>query len=319
MYIGIDLGGTNIAAGLVSDDGSIVHKKSIPTLRTRPIKEVIRDMAHLARELAKDKGIPLTEIDGVGIGCPGTVDSTTGTIVYSNNIVMDHVPMTEIFQSYLSLPVQIENDANAAAYGEYITNGQGSKSFVFLTLGTGVGGGIILNGTIWRGFNGAGAEIGHQTLVYNGLACTCGRKGCLEAYASVSALIRQTEEAMEQNPQSTMHLWVKEKGGVSGLTAFACAAKGDKAAQKVRDQYLEYVAEGISSIINVLQPEILSIGGGISREGDTLLNPIRAYCAQNDFNKHCKRTEIRTATLFGDAGIVGAAMAAKAAFSGKDT
>lgn len=313
MYIGIDLGGTNIAAGLVDDRGTVLKTKSLPTHRERPIGEIIEDMANLARSLAEEEGHSPSEISAVGIGCPGTVDSTVGEVIYSNNIVMHHVPMAKEFQKHLPLPVHMENDANAAAFGEYITNGKGVGSFVFLTLGTGVGGGIILDGSIWRGFNGAGAEIGHQTLIYNGEPCTCGRRGCLEAYASVSALIRQTEEAMKRNPNTAMHAWVKQHGSVTGRTAFVCAKDGDKTALEVRDRYIEYVAEGICSIINVLQPEMLFVGGGISREGETLMAPIRAYCEKYDFNKHCKRTEIRTATLYGDAGIVGAAMAAKQA------
>ena len=311
-YIGIDLGGTNIAVGLVDENNKIVHSDSVPTMKERHWSEIIKDMAALSLKVLAESGHTLEEVKAVGIGCPGSIDKKNGVVVYSNNIVMDHVPMAEEIRKYIDLPVFLENDANAAALGEYAIYGEGVSSYVFMTLGTGVGGGIILDGKVWSGFNGAGAEIGHQSLVFNGKPCTCGRRGCLEAYASVTALIAQTKEAMEQNPDSMMVQWAEDHGKVNGRTAFECAKAGDPAAIAVRDRYIEYVAEGICSIVNVLQPEILSIGGGISREGDTLLNPIKEYFAVNDYNKHMKKTDIRIARLFGDAGIVGAAKAAEA-------
>ena len=313
MYrIGIDLGGTNIAVGLVDENNKIVHSDSVPTIKERHWSEIIKDMAALSLKVLAESGHTLEEVKAVGIGCPGSIDKKNGVVVYSNNIVMDHVPMAEEIRKYIDLPVFLENDANAAALGEYAIYGEGVSSYVFMTLGTGVGGGIILDGKVWSGFNGAGAEIGHQSLVFNGKPCTCGRRGCLEAYASVTALIAQTKEAMEQNPDSMMVQWAEDHGKVNGRTAFECAKAGDPAAIAVRDRYIEYVAEGICSIVNVLQPEILSIGGGISREGDTLLTPLKEYFAVNDYNKHMKKTDIRIARLFGDAGIVGAAKAAEA-------
>ena len=315
MYIGIDLGGTNIAAGIVDESGKILYSASVPTMKERNWTEIVKDMASLAERVVKKAGYTLADVKAVGIGCPGTVDRDNGMVVYSNNIVMDHAPFAEEFRKYIDLPVFLENDANAAALGEYAVCGDGAASFVFITLGTGVGGGIVLDGKLYRGFNGAGAEIGHQTLVFGGEQCTCGRKGCLEAYASVTALIRQTREAMEADPSSAMNAWVKEKGRVTGRTAFECAKAGDKTAIAVRDRYIEYVAEGICSIVNVLQPAVVAIGGGISREGDVLLDPIRNYFAENDFNKHMEKTDIRIARLFGDAGIVGAAKAAEQGLS----
>ena len=312
IYIGIDLGGTNIAAGLVDEKGNILRADSVPTVKERDWREIVRDMATLAKRLTEEGGYTLSDVKAVGIGCPGTVDNATGTVVYSNNVVMENVPLAEEFCKHLgaSLPISLENDANAAALGEYMTCGEGVDSFVFITLGTGVGGGIVLDGKLWRGFNGAGAEIGHQSLVFNGKPCTCGRRGCLEAYASVTALIAQTKEAMAEHPESAMNSWAEKNGQVTGRTAFECAAAGDAVAIAVRDRYIEYVAEGICSIVNVLQPKVLAIGGGISREGEVLLKPIRDYFEKNDFNKHMPKTEIRIATLFGDAGIVGAAASA---------
>lgn len=315
MYIGIDLGGTNIAAGLCDENGKIIFSSSIPTNKDRAPEEIIKDMAILAKEVATKEGCKLSEVKAVGIGCPGTIDTENGVVIYSNNIVMDHVPMSDIFRTHLDLPINLENDANAAAFGEYISCGDDIDSFILITLGTGVGGGVILDGKIWRGFNFAGGEIGHQTLIYGGEPCSCGKRGCFESYASVTALIRQTKEAIDKHPESSMKEWALEHGKINGRTSFSCAAAGDPVAISVRDQYIEYVAEGICSTINIFQPQILMIGGGISREGDLLLDPIKAYLEKYDYNKFMPKTDVKIATLFGDAGIVGAAMAAKQRFA----
>ena len=311
MYIGIDLGGTNIAVGLVDKSGRILKKESTPTFKEREYTEIVKDMARLCRNVVKKSGKSMDEVKAIGMGSPGTVDNERGMVVYANNLKMDHTPIAAELKKYINKPVNIENDANAAAYGEYIAIGKKMKSFVFMTLGTGVGGGIIIDGKIYRGFNGAGAEIGHTSIVFNGKKCTCGKCGCLEMYASVTALKAQTAEMMNAYPNSIMHEWKKKKGNISGRTAFDCAKNGDEAATKVRDNYLRYVAEGISNMVNIFQPEMFVIGGGISKERDELLLPVREFVYANDYNKHMPKTEIRIARLFNDAGIVGAALAAK--------
>lgn len=310
MYIGIDLGGTNIAVGLVNEKCEIIHKGSVPTLKERSYQAIVKDMADLAKKVTEEAGYTLADVKAVGIGCPGTVDSVNGEVVYSSNIKMDHVPLVAEFKKHIDIPVSIENDANAAAYGEYIAKGKKIDSFVLITLGTGVGGGVIINGKIYRGFNGSGTEIGHVSIVMDGKVCTCGKRGCFEQYASVTALINQTKEKMENCPESLMHEWVKKKGKVNGRTAFECAKAGDKAAKEVKEQYIRYVAEGVSNIINIFQPELFVIGGGISKEGDELLIPIKEFVYKNDFNKYMPKTEIAIAKLFNDAGIIGAALAA---------
>lgn len=311
MYIGIDLGGTNIAVGLVTDEGTIICKDSVPTLKERHYTDIVKDMARISKELVSEQGYVMSDIKAVGVGSPGTIDNANGRIVYSNNIRMDNVPMVTELQKYIALPVNIENDANAAAYGEYIATGGMSSSFILMTLGTGVGGGIIINGEIYRGFNSAGAEIGHSTIILDGKKCTCGKRGCLEAYASATALIEQTKAMMEKYPESIMHEWMKKEGKINGRTAFECSKLGDEVAIEVKNTYIRYVAEGVSNIVNIFQPEIFVIGGGISKEGDNLLNPVKEFVYKNDFNKYMPKTEIRIAKLFNDAGIVGAAMAAK--------
>lgn len=311
MYIGIDLGGTNIAAGLVSDEGEILHQGSTPTMSERQTGEIVKDMAELSQKIVSEYGMEMSQVKGIGIGCPGTIDYETGEVVYSNNIKMEHYPLAQEFKKHLDFPIKVDNDANCAALGEYVVNGNGVKSFLFITLGTGVGGGLILDGKVYRGFNGAAIEAGHITLVSGGEKCTCGKEGCWEAYASVTALIRQTKQAMDKAPQSLMHSIAQEEGKVSGRTAFEAAKLGDKAAQEVVDRYVRYIADGIVSCENFMQPEIIAIGGGISREGDYLLDPVREYVSANGFNKFMPKSRIVTAKLFNEAGIIGAAMLMK--------
>ncbi len=301
--IGIDLGGTNIAGGVVDEKGQIILKKEIKTKKERPIEEIMDDMVFLIKKLERESG---KYIEAVGIGCPGSIDSKRGTVIYSNNIPMKNVEMAEYIESRIKKPVSIENDANAAALGEYCVSG-GDDSFILVTLGTGVGGGAVLNKKIYKGFNGCGIEPGHMTIMSGGKKCTCGKSGCWEAYASVTALIEMTKAAAEENPESMMN----ESGIIDGRTAFDAAKKGDEKAKKVVEEYERYVAEGIVSLINIFEPQKLCIGGGISREGEYLLEPIRRYVSEYEFNKYGEKTEITAAKLFNDAGIIGAAMAAR--------
>ena len=311
MYIGIDLGGTNIAIGIVDEKGKIIVQGSTPTLSPRSYTEIVKDMVTLCEKLTAEAGISMNDIKAVGIGTPGSVDYEKGSVAYSNNLKFNDAPLRDEFQKYYNIPVVLENDANSAAYGEYIANGGDAGVFLAITLGTGVGGGIILDKKIFRGANGAGGELGHFTLVHNGALCSCGKKGCWEAYASVTALINQTKVAIEKHPESLMKSLAEENGHVSGRTAFDAAKKGDPAAKEVVDKYIEYVADGLVSIVNIFQPDKIVVSGGISKEGDYLLDPVREYVKKYDYNKLFKRTEIETATLYNDAGIIGAAFAAK--------
>lgn len=308
LKIGIDLGGTNIAAGVVDEHGRIIAKQSTPTLASRDAGEIIADMARLCEQVTHKAGYTMNNIKSVGIGIPGTVDNESGRVIYTCNVPMENTPLRQLLGEYINKPIALENDANAAALGEYIVNGNGAKSFVFITLGTGVGGGVILDGKVYRGFNGAGGELGHMTLVSNGYQCGCGKRGCWESYASVRALVRQTKAEMEKSPESMMHKIASEYGKVSGRTAFEAAKMGDEAADRVVKNYLCYVADGITSIVNIFQPEKVLIGGGISHEGDYLLKPVREFVNKYDYNRYMPRTKIEISTLFNDAGIIGAAM-----------
>lgn len=310
MYIGIDLGGTNIAAGVVNREGKILMSDSRPTLAHRDYTEVVKDMADLCVDLMQKSGFSEADIEGIGIGAPGAVNSDEGIVVYANNLGWHNVPLAQEIRKYIDVPITVENDGNAAAYGEYCINGDNKDSFIAVTLGTGVGGGIVINKKLHRGFNGSGGEIGHSVIIYGGELCSCGTRGCWEAYASVTALIRQTERAIQENPDSLMAEYAKKNGKVSGRTSFDAAKAGDLTAQKVVDRYIEYVACGITNMINIFQPEVIVIGGGISKEGDYLLKPLKKYIDKNTYCTDVPQTEIKIATLMNDAGIIGAALAA---------
>lgn len=309
-YLGIDFGGTNIAVGIVDEKGNIIKKASTPTLKERESEEIVKDMINVSLKVLKDADMTVSDIDGVGVGCPGIVDNKNGVIKHLSNIGMTNFPLRERLYEVFKTKINIENDANAAALAEYKMYGDNSESFIFVTLGTGIGGGIIINGKIYSGFNGAGAEIGHMKIETEGVPCSCGCSGCWEQYASVTALIRCTKEAMEKNPHSMMHKWIEKNGKVSGRTAFDCAKAGDETAKEVVDNYIKYLAAGLISIINVFQPEKIIIGGGISKEGDYLLNPVKQLAYECKYNNYVDNTKIEIARLFNDAGIIGAAFSA---------
>ncbi len=310
MYIGIDLGGTNIAAGLVDENGKILHKFQTPTLAERPFEEIVSDMAMAAERVISDLGISRGDIRSIGVGSPGAIDNSSGTILFAGNLGWKNAPLKAELERLTGFETNIENDANAAAYGEYFMHGGGISDFIFITLGTGIGGGIIIDGKIYRGFNGAGAELGHNTLIFGGDMCSCGKRGCWEVYGSVSGLINQTKAAIEKYPDSLMSALKAERGTVDGKTAFDAAKQNDPAAKAVVKQYLEYVADGICSLVNIFEPEVLLIGGGISKEGNFLLDPIKEYCEKNYFCKSIRQTKLGIAKLGNDAGIIGAALSA---------
>ena len=281
MYtIGIDLGGTNIVASVVDDDYNIIGTSKTPTNAPRSADEIFDDIADVCEEAVKAAGLTMEDIDSVGMGTPGTVNQD-GIIEFANNLAFNNVPARTMLAKRINKPeekVFIENDANCAALGEaYAGCGNGAKDFVAVTLGTGVGSGVIIGGKIVNGVNYAGGECGHMVIVVDGEQCSCGRKGCWEAYASATALIRQTKKAMEEYPDSLMHKLAKEEGKVSGRTAFDAMRLGDIAGIKVVDDYIKYVACGLINIVNALQPEIICIGGGICNEGETLMKPLRRF------------------------------------------
>lgn len=312
MYkVGVDLGGTNIAVGVVDENYKIIGKGKVKTNAPRPAEEIFADIKKAIDLAVADAGLTMDDIEKVGVGTPGSINQETGIIEFSNNLKFDNVPARKMLEELTGKPCAFENDANAAALGEaYAGAGNGAKNFVAVTLGTGVGSGIIVDGKIVSGINYAGGEMGHTVIVVNGKPCNCGRSGCWECYASATALISQTKEKMQECPDSKM--WELCNGDiqkVSGRTAFNAMYEGDKAAKEVVDNYIYYVSVGVTNIINTFQPEVVCIGGGISNEGDNLLDPIRAHVEKERYSKYAKKqTKVCKAMLGNDAGIIGAAL-----------
>lgn len=306
-FVGIDLGGTNIAAAVVDEYGVIYGRAKRKTAMPRPYNEIFDDMAACAKDAATASGLPFEDIESVGIGCPGALDTVNGIVEFSNNLGFYDVPIREYMEKALGKDIYLENDANAAAWGEYLCgSGKGLTDMVMITLGTGVGSGIIEGGHLVCGAYGKGAELGHMVIRTNGERCTCGRRGCLEAYASATALIRQTKAAMKENKESDMWRVSPKLSDVNGRTAFSAK---DAAAKAVVKDYLGYFAEGIVNIVNILQPEVICIGGGVSGEGDRILAPLNKAVDKYSFARFGKeQTKVTRAVLGNDAGIIGAAL-----------
>lgn len=310
MYrIGIDLGGTNIKAGVVNDQYEIVASAWCKTRLPRPSQEILMDMARMAREAAEKAGLTMDDIASVGIGIPGTCNADTGVVEYACNVQFENVPVRDILHGLLGKDIYIENDANAAALGEALAGAaKGAQSAVCITLGTGVGGGIIIDGRIYGGFNFAGAELGHIVINEGGELCGCGRQGCWEAYASATALINQTRRAMVNHPESKMWEIAGDLDKVDGRTAFDGMRAEDAVASQVVDTYIQHIACGLINVINIFQPEVLCIGGGICKEGETLMKPLREHIERERYSKYSThQTRLCVAQLGNDAGIIGAA------------
>ena len=315
VRLGVDLGGTNIAVGIVDENYKVIHKDSVPTQASRAPEAIVDDIAMLCRRVLADQGLTLSDVGGVGIAAPGTINSRDGYVEYANNLPFIHFPIVPLLKERLGdIPTFVDNDANAAAWGEAIAGAaKGTANSVMITLGTGVGGGIVINNQVYSGFNGAGAELGHMVIVADGEPCSCGRKGCWEAYSSATALIRMTKEKLEecasQGRKTLMADMVAAKGRVTGRTSFDAMRAGDEAAKEVVDTYIHYLACGITNLVNLLRPEILSIGGGVSGEGQALIDALLPLVSKECYGgDKVGQTKICIAALGNDAGIVGAAV-----------
>ena len=307
--IGIDLGGTTMTAGLVNEDYEIVGKITWATRLPRPAEDLEKAMADLCREVAKQNGVDFSEVRYVGIGTPGSVNFTTGFVGYNTNFNYYDWNLGTDLEALLGCKVYVENDANAAAFGEYIAGGaKGYKDAVVITLGTGIGSGIILDGKILRGFNFAAGEMGHTVIVKDGRKCNCGRHGCWERYASARALSEDTKAAMREHRDTIMWDLVKDIDHVNAKTSFDAMEKGDALAKQVVENWMEYVGCGIAYVVNTFEPEVICIGGGVSNQGETLLGPVRAYVEKETHDITTGRIpEIRACVLRNDAGVIGAA------------
>ncbi len=311
IYVGIDIGGTGIKTALVNDKGEILVKDSFPTRAERPGEEILADMADMIRKLAEKAGVELKELAGIGMGFPGLVDPEKGELVYAVNLpTCRNLAAGEYMRKTLGLPLYVDNDANVAALGEGLFGaGQGNtRCLVMITLGTGIGGGVIINGHIFAGAFHGGTELGHTVIVENGEPCSCGRRGCWEAYSSATGLIRAARREAQLTPDSL--LWEMsghDLDNIDGKMVGDAADRDDPAACKVMDEYLRHLAVGLGNMYNIFQPEILILGGGVSGRGDKLLTPLRELMVGEVYNNDVSHLDIRIATLGNDAGVIGAA------------
>lgn len=315
-YIGVDLGGTNIAIGIVNEDFEIVKKGSVPTKPERGADAIVEDMAALSRKLMEEMGITMDDIVSAGVATPGTANNETGVVEYANNIPFLQYPLADKLSALLDgKPVYIENDANAAAKAEAMAGvAKGEPYSVMITLGTGLGGGIIIGGKVYSGFNFAGAELGHIVIEKDGRQCSCGRKGCWEAYSSATGLVNITKDRIVDARSTGRATSMEEMIGgdldkVSARTAFTAMKAGDEVAAEVVDEYISYLATGIVNIINIFQPNVLSIGGGVCNEGEYLTKPLLEKVWSETYSREgTPQTKIMIAKLGNDAGIIGAAV-----------
>jgi glucokinase len=306
-HLGIDIGGTFVKMGLVSPEGTIIAKKSVKTNFDCGYAMTIREIAEAAIDLTESMGLNIKDLGGVGIGVPGSVHE--GTVTFANNLKWMNVPVVQEFKRYLDTKIEADNDANCAVWGEYIVGAAKPYNNVLLiTLGTGLGSGFIVNGKIMSGFHGAGSEGGHIVIKSGGLDCNCGRRGCYEQYAATTAMIRLTNESIKAHPDGVLAKLKEKAGEVNGFTLFDGVRAGDKIAREVLDGYINDVAEGLVNLVNIMRPEIVLIGGGISNEEELLINPleeiVNRYAYGGDLNPH---VSVKKALLGNNAGTVGAA------------
>ena len=310
VYIGIDVGGTGIKIGVVDEQGQLIHQGETPTLVGRPSQEIIADMGRCALKVLEEANLTVDDVHSVGIGIPGIADAKTGNVIFCTNMGWKDVPLRSELQKYINKPVFIDNDATVAGFAESVAGvSKGTSSSVFLTLGTGVGGGIVINGRPWSGFHGVGSEIGHIPMDIGGVPCTCGNEGCLERYCSATAIIRMGKQILQQHPESMMMEMVG--GDPEKLTAkivFDAARELDNAAMKVFTTYVDYLAKACYTIIAFLDPEVIVLGGGVSKAGSFLLDAVRARVPKYLLFKTLPYSRIELARLGADAGMIGAAM-----------
>lgn len=310
-YIGIDLGGTNIKGALVNGEGEILRETSRPTQVERGADAICDGIAAVIDSLRE--GVEADRLGGVGLGCPGTVDDVSGRVLYANNLNWEKFDLRAAVKERTGLSLRLGNDANVAALAETLAGcAKGAESAVVVTLGTGVGGGVVLGGEMLTGYTGAASELGHMVIREGGEPCTCGRRGCFEAYASATALIRETKRAMAADPSSLMHAAAKESGGVDGCTAFTAARRGDAAAQGVVERYLDSLACGVANLVNIFFPEVVALSGGVANQGEALLLPLRERVRRLSYGAPyaARHTRIELCTLGYRAGVIGAALLA---------
>jgi len=308
-YIGVDIGGMTIKAGIVDLNGKIISKEKCLTDTSKGSEPFMRDIKMLIQSLLASASKLNYDVKGIGIGAPGVVNNKLGTIDYATNLKLYNVPIADYLKEF-NLTIFVSNDANVAALAEQRWGAaSGYSDVVMITLGTGVGSGIVIDNKLFEGNQGKGAELGHMVIVVDGLECNCGRHGCFEKYASASALVNETKEIMEKHKDSLMwEMCGHDLNKVDGTTSFECAKKGDVAANEVVDLYIKYLGEGLLNVCNIFRPQAIVLGGGISNQKDYLKNKVQKYLEDHYYGYHeTPRTEVLIATLKNDAGIIGAA------------
>ena len=308
VAIGIDIGGMSIKGAAVDSNGRVYDRFSMPFVKGEPGEKTIRKLAEIVKEYIASQHLE-GKIEGIGIGSPGTLDVENGIVNYANNLGWNDLPVAKLMQETLPYPVRLTNDANAAALGEAkFGAGKMYDTVIMLTLGTGVGGGIIINGKLFEGNEGKGGELGHVVVQVDGEPCSCGRKGCFEAYSSATALIRETKKAMLKNKRSLLWKISPEIELVGGKVVFEGAAKGDKTAIRVLNNYVKYLGEGILNYCNIFRPNVIVLSGGIANAGDALFNPLNAYIKEHYYGyKRTPEVKVVPAELGYDSGKIGAA------------
>jgi glucokinase len=313
-YVGLDVGGTSMKAGVVDDSGKALSNISLLTEPDKGQEHGLATMCASVRLAAKEAGLSMSEISAIGVATPGTMDLAAGVMLEPPNMktwrnvrVRDHVA------SEFGLPTAFQNDANAAALGEYwVGAGQHVRSLVFFTLGTGVGGGIIIHDRVLEGEHSHGAELGHMKIeMTNPRLCGCGKRGCLEAYASATAVVQRAEEAILAGQSSSLSMRQKLPNGLSARDIFDAAAAGDALAKRIVEETAFYLAMGATNAMHTIDPEMVVFGGGMIAAGDEFLQSIRRYVQELAFPVPAERTEIRFAQLGSDAGFIGAAACAR--------
>lgn len=310
LYIGIDVGGTSIKAGVVDESGHILHKDSCASQLERGATAMIDDMAALSLRVLAESGHTLDEVASVGIGIPGMLDPRTGRVPFCTNLKWHDVPLMEMMRARIDKPIFANNDATVAGLAEHVAGVcRGAKNSVVVTLGTGVGGGVVLDDKVFMGPHGIATEVGHMITVAGGEMCTCGNRGCWERYASATAIIRMGRESAQLHPDGAIARAVGgDLGKITAKTVMDLAKEGDPQAKEIFDKYVYYLCVGIVNLINCIDPEVIALGGGVSKAGDFLLNAVRAKLPEMIFYKTMPYARIELATLGNDAGIIGAAM-----------
>lgn len=311
--VGVDLGGTNISVGVIDDSLKIIGRSVAKTNLPRTADEIFKDIIKAIYTAVDDAGINIYDVSTIGVGAPGAINIETGVIEFSSNLNFYDAPIKQFIEESLNKPVFITNDGNCAALAEKIVGvGKGKKDFIAITVGTGIGGGIFVNDKMMTGFNGAASEIGHMVIEYNGIKCKCGRNGCWERYASATALRRDTLNALSKDTNKSSCIWRFVNNDLSKVNAkvtFDAMREGDKLATELVEMFLDYLSCGITNLINLFQPQVLCIGGGVSNEGENLLQPIRKRVENKRYSFYSsEQTEICIASLKNDAGIIGAAL-----------